>query len=193
MNGIHDDADGVGALGSLALIGAMFLFLVLGIAAVTCAARRRWRQSLRAALAAGLLVAVYAVSLVGVSVTAPAGSLATGEWKCFDDWCASVTSAVRTGDTVRVVLAVQNQGRREQAPDTPRAWLLHHGRRDEVAVPGLASRLPGGSSRQLPPIRLTAPEAELPRFLVTEGGFPSALVMGDDNSPCHPQPSWLLE
>ena len=141
---------------------------------------------------AGLLMAVYAVALVGASATAPARSLANGEWKCFDDWCVTITSVVRTGNTVQIVLTVQNQGHREQAPDTPRAWLLHNTRRDEVVVPGLASRLPGGSSRHLPPIRLTAPTAELPRFLVTEGGFPSVLVIGDDNSPFHPQPSWAL-
>lgn len=137
-------------------------------------------------------MALYALVLVGVSVTTPAGSLAAGEWKCFDDWCVSLTSVVRTGDTVQVVLAVRNQGRREQAPDTPRVWLDHQGRREEVLVPGLGSRVAGGATRELPPIQLTTPAAEGPRLLVTEGGFPSVLVIGDENSPLHPQSAWQL-
>lgn len=175
----------------MVLIGTTLLVLALGMAVVTFAARRQWRRSLRAAFTAGLLVTLYAVALVSVSVTSPARSLTTGEWKCFDDWCASVTSAVRTGDVVQVDLAVQNQGRGEQAPDTPRVWLVRQGRRDAVVVSGLESGLPGRSSRHLR-IQLVAPETENPLLLVTEGGFPSALVIGDENSPLHPQLAWRL-
>ncbi len=179
------------AAGASVLIGATLLVLALGVAALTFAARGRWRRSLRAAFTAGLLVTLYAVALVGVSATAPARSLATGEWKCFDDWCASVTSATRTGEIVQVDLAVRNQGRREQAPDTPQVWLVHDGRRDKVVLPALESRLPGRSSQHLR-VRVVAPATEHPLLLVTEGGFPSALVIGDENSPLHPQPAWQL-
>ena len=76
--------------------------------------------------------------------------------------------------------------------NTPRAWLLHGAERDELDVPELASRVPGGSTRELPPIRIVLPAAERPQLLVTEGGLPSLLVIGDDNSPFHPQPAWPL-
>lgn len=176
----------------MVLIGTTLLLFVLVVAAVGAAARRRWHRSLTAGLAVALLVALYAVALVGVSVTTPDRGLTSGEWKCFDDWCVWLTSAVWTGDTVQVALAVHNQGHREQAPDNPRAWLLHHGQRDEVLVPGLGARLASGFTRNLPPVRLNTPAAERPLLLVTEGGFPSVLVIGDDNSPFHPQPAWQL-
>lgn len=61
-------------------------------------------------------------------------------------------------------------------------WLVHNGRRDEVIVAGLTSRVPGGSVRRLPQIRLRSPASESPMRVVTEGGLPSRLVIGDDNS-----------
>ena len=183
---------GVGAVAALVLIGTGLLVLALAVTVVACAARGRRHQALGAAAAALVLVALYAVALVGVSATAPSRTLATGTWKCFDDWCVSLTSAVRSGDTVTVTLATRNQGRRQQAPDTQRVWLLHNGVRDEVIVSGLAAPVAGGTTRDLPPRRVTAPGGDDAQLLVTEGGFPSALVIGDDNSPFHPQPAWPL-
>jgi hypothetical protein len=179
-------------MGAIVLVGAVFLELALLIGAVAFLVGRSWNSALVAAILAGAIVVLYAVALVVVSVATPSRSLAPGEWKCFDDWCASVTSVTRTGDVVLVSVSVQNQGRREQAPDTPRLWLLHNGRRDQVLVAGLTSRVPGGSVRLLPQIRLVSAASENPMLVVTEGGFPSRLVIGDDNSPFHPQPAWPL-
>ncbi len=144
------------ALGALLLIGAVLLLLVLCSGALALAVRGHRREAVRAAASAGILVVVYAAALVGVAVASPGGELATGEWKCFDEWCASVASVSWAGDTVDVALDVQNRGRRSQAPDTARVWWLHDGRREEVVVPGLGSQVPGGSTRRLPHVRLTA-------------------------------------
>jgi hypothetical protein len=181
-----------GAMASLLLVAAALLVAVLMVAGLTYAARRRWRQSAMTMVVLAVVVTAYGVSLVVASASAPARDLAIGEWKCFDEWCASLTSVIRSGSAVEVVLSVQNRGRREQAPDTPRVWLLHDGRRDQLDLPDLASRIPGGSTRQLPGIRVVAPATDRPRLLVTEGGLPSVLVIGDDNSPFHPQSAWPL-
>jgi len=181
-----------GLMASLALVAAVLLAAALLVATLTFAVRRRWRQSSITGLALVAVMAAYGASLVGVSIFTPTRELAIGEWKCFDDWCASVTSATRSGDAIEIELSVQNRGRRAQAPDTPRAWLLHGAERNELDVPELASRVPGGSTRKLPPIRIVLPAAERPQLLVTEGGLPSLLVIGDDNSPFHPQPAWPL-
>lgn len=179
-------------MGAILLIGAVFLVVTLLLGVVVFAVQKSWSNARFAGFGAGATVIVYAVALLVVSVATPARSLTVGEWKCFDDWCASVTSVTRTRDAVLVTLSVRNQGRREQAPDAPRVWLVHAGHRDQVMVAGLASRVPGGSVHQLAPIELTAPTTESPRLLVTEGGVPSLLVIGDDNSPLYPQPSWPL-
>jgi hypothetical protein len=179
-------------MGAIVLLGSVFLVVVLMAAVLVLVVRRSWRSARVTSMVAGVIVIAYAAALMVFSVTAPARSLAMGEWKCFDDWCASVTSVTRTGDAVLVSLSVQNRGRREQAPDSPRVWLVHHGVRDEVIVPGLSSRVPGGSVRPLPQIRLVSPASDSPQLVVTEGGFPSRLVIGDDNSPFHPQPGWPL-
>ena len=90
-------------------------------------------------------------------------NLMVGEWKCFDDWCASVTSVARTGDAVLVTPSVRNPGRWEQAPSPPRVWPVHDGHRDQVTLAGLTSRIPGGSLRQLPQFGLKAPVTESPK------------------------------
>jgi hypothetical protein len=181
-----------GSMGAIVLVGSAFLVVGLLVAILVLMVRRSWRSARTAAVVAGSIVIIYGVALVVVSVTSPARNLAIGEWKCFDEWCASVTSTTRTGDEVLVTLSVQNRGRREQAPDTPRVWLVHNGRRGQLVVAGLTSRVSGGAVRQLPQVRVVSPASESPQLVVTEGGFPSRLVIGDDNSPFHPQPYWSL-
>ena len=179
-------------MGAIVLVGTVLLVLGLIVATLVLVVGRSWSGARVTSVVAGLIVIVYGVSLIVVSLTTPVRSLAMGEWKCFDDWCASVTSLTRTGDSVLVSLSLQNRGRREQAPDSPHLWLVLHGVRDEVIVAGLSSRVPGGSVRQLPQIRLVSPASDNPQLVVTEGGLPSRLVIGDDNSPFHPQPGWQL-
>ena len=181
-----------GPMGAILLIGAALVVVALLVAVVVFSIARSWTNARVAALVAGLIVILYGVAMVVVSVATPPRSLAIGEWKCFDDWCASVTSVNRTADAVLVVVSVENRGRREQAPDNPQVWLLRNGRRAAVNVPGLTSRVGGGSVRQLPAIPLTSAAAQGTQVLVTEGGFPRLLVIGDDNSLLHPQPAWPL-
>jgi len=179
-------------MASLLLVACILTAAVLLVAAVVLAARRQRRLSGLAGMILAISVLCYSTALVAVSVATPAHDLAIGEWKCFDEWCVTITSTHRTGDLVQVELSVQNRGRREQAPDTPRAWLLHNGLRDPIEVPDLTSRIPGGSTRRIALTPMTVPAQEHPQLLITEGGLPSFLVIGDDNSPFHPQPAWLL-
>jgi hypothetical protein len=179
-------------MAALVLILAVLVVAVLLVAALAYAARRRWRRLGVTLAVLAVVVASYAGTLVAVGVSAPTRDLAIGEWKCFDEWCVTLTSATPRGDAIEVVLAVQNRGRREQAPDSPHAWLLLDGQRNELVVPELGARIAGGSTRQLPPLLVSAPTTQHPRLLITEGGFPSVLTIGDDNSPFHPQPAWPL-
>jgi hypothetical protein len=86
-----------GLVASLVLVAAALLAAALLVAALTFAARRRWRQSGMTGLVLAVVIPAYGASLVGVSIFTPARELAIAEWKCFDDWCASVTSATGVG------------------------------------------------------------------------------------------------
>ena len=77
-----------GPTGAILLVGAVFLVVALLVAVGAYAVRKSWTNARVAALVAGLLVIVYWAALVVVDVATPARSLAIGEWKCFDDWCA---------------------------------------------------------------------------------------------------------
>lgn len=92
----------VGLMGAIVLVGAVFLVVALLVALAVLAVRTSWTNARVTAMVAGSVVIVYAAALVIVSLATPARSLAIGEWMCFDDWCASVTSVTRTGDAVLV-------------------------------------------------------------------------------------------
>ncbi len=179
-------------MGALLLLATCLLVPGLVVVAVLSAVRGRRRRAAAASILAAVLVAAYGAGMLVASTIATTRDLRVGEWKCFDEWCATLTAAPRAGDDVQVVLSLRNSGRREQAPDSPRVWLVHGPVREEVVVPDLGSRIAGGGTRQLPAVHLRAPLPEQPLLVVTEGGFPSFLVIGDDNSPFHPQRGWRL-
>ncbi len=179
-------------MGAVLLLGTTAVLIMLLAMMARFAVRRSARGVRLAGLAAAIVVAAYATSLVVVSAATPARPLAVGEWKCFDDWCVTLSSSQRSGDQVTIMLSVRNRGQREQAPDTARAWLLHGDARDAVPVPGLDARIAGSNTTALAPVQIAAPVSAHPSLLVTEGGLPSVLVIGDENSPLHPPRSWPL-
>jgi len=183
------DPDGVTAI---LLLATALGVLVLAAGALVLLARGRRRHAALTATAILVVVVLYLLALVGVSLGTPDRTLAAGEWKCFDDWCVTLVSAPRAGDSVTVQLAVQNRGRRQQTPDSPHVWLVHDGHRDEVTVAGLARPVAAGTTVALPALTLTAPASGRPELVATEGGWPSVVVIGDENSPFHPQPGWDL-
>jgi hypothetical protein len=83
---------------ALLLILAALGTMVLLIAAVVAALRRRTHSAVRRGAAAVVLVATYAIALIAVGVASRARTLSDGEWKCFDDWCVTVASAVPAAD-----------------------------------------------------------------------------------------------
>jgi len=78
-------------------LGNLLFFVFLLTTAILTAmvayrkARRRKTRSLAVAILACLCA--YAAALVGVSLHSETRQLPFGADKCFDDWCATVTSA----------------------------------------------------------------------------------------------------
>ena len=67
------------------------------------------------------------------------------------------------------------------------------GHRDEVVLTALTQPVAGGTAVVLPAITLDAPAFGRPKLVVTEGGWPSVAIIGDENSPFHAQPGWDLD
>ncbi len=172
----------------LALLAAV---LMLGVS-IYLLLRREWGGARRASTMFGLLVACYAGILLAFGLASRPVRLAVGQRKCFDDWCFVVTGVKKESGRLVVNVATINSGRRTQAPDTPRAFVEVDGKASQVDFTGLGDRIEGGASREFVeslPVPEAAREVEL---YVTEGGFPSQLVIDDENSPFHAKSKWRL-
>jgi hypothetical protein len=178
---------------ALLLILAVLGTVVLLIAALVAALRRRTHSAMRRGAAAVVLVGTYAIALIAVGVASRAHTLSDGEWKCFDDWCLAVASATPAADGREVTLLVRNAGRgHAQRPDAPQAYL-DPGRRP-LAIAGLDQRLDPGQTATLHVLvpRSDTASGSGTRLIIIEGGWPSHVVIGDENSPWHAHAGWTL-
>lgn len=183
----------VAALGLVAVVAGL---LAAGALAAAAWLRGQRRSAARRLVAGVTLGGLYAAGLLGVSVTSTERRLAIGEVKCFDDWCVTVRSAPHVAghsDQRHLAIAVLSRARRvAQRPDNPAAFLVTDAGEEQIRVPGLDQRLAPGQEALLQ-VTLTVPTAARdPRLLVTEGGVPSQLVIGDENSPWHAHSTWPL-
>lgn len=168
---------------------------VLAVSAGISVVRRQRRSAVRRVVFAGTAVAIYAVVLFAVSLASKPKTLADGDWKCFDEWCVTLVStapASPPGTGQHLVIQVHNKGRRAQRPDAPRAFIVKIGHQIPITVPNLTGRVDGGSTVTLPVTVLLSGPAASAQLLITEGGFPSRLSIGDENSPWHAKQSWQL-
>ncbi len=179
---------------ALLLIVAVLSTVGLLVATLVAALRHRGRSALRWGAATAVVVVAYAVALVAVGAASRPRTLADGQWKCFDDWCVTVASVTPTANGRDVTLQVRNAGRgRAQRPDAPQAYLDPAGQ--PIEVDGLDQRLEPGQMATLH-VSLPLPDATGggpgARLVVTEGGWPSRIVIGDENSPWHAHAGWTL-
>jgi len=183
-------------IASLLLVGTVLVVLAGTALAVVCVARRDWRRAAGCGIGVLALGVVYAATLVTVAITSRATTLAYGQVKCFDDWCVtvrSVTTPAGDGDRRQVTLVVTSRARGiDQRPDSPAVHLVTGAGSTPLRVPGLDQRLAPGQAVTLVVLVTVGPAARRPRLLVTEGGAPSRLVIGDENSPFHATSTWPL-
>jgi hypothetical protein len=141
----------------------------------------------------GVLVGIYAVALIGTSLTSHRSMLQLGEAKCFDDWCFSVDKVSRSPQGLTLAVAASNNGRHPERPDTPRAFLVVDGKPVAIDCPKLSEQV-GGHGENPFTIQLPVPlGAKTLDFLVTEGGGPSPFIIGDENSPLHAKAVWPIK
>lgn len=177
------------------MILAVLAVVALAVSAGISVVRRQPHHAARRAAYAGMIVVIYAVMMLVVSLASRPATLADGDWKCFDEWCVTLVSTSPVsppGTGQHLVIQVHNKGRRAQQPDAPQAFIVRDGHQVPVTISNLAGRIGGGSVVTLPvTVHLTGPAVSA-QLLITEGGFPSRLTIGDENSPWHARQSWQL-
>lgn len=112
-----------------------FVFLLTTAILTTGIAYRKARRRKTQSLAVAILVCfcAYAAVLVGVSLNSETRQLTLGADKCFDDWCATVTSARSLPKSdwavgtklVAITLHISNRARQAAfRPSQPRVTLV---------------------------------------------------------------------
>jgi len=185
---------------SLAADAAMLVtaaaLIVLVVGAAVQLVRRRPRSAVGLACAAGALVAVYGVALVGAGLASGARQLRPGDTKCFDDWCAAMLAA-RPGAAVGTLLVdvqLQNRGRgRAMRSNLARAYVELPGGGEVAPRDGSAMQtfLQPGERADVQLTFVLPPGRHPARFVVVEGGG-FAPEIGGESSPFHGVAGWPL-
>lgn len=203
--------------GDLIFLATGLMIVVSVVVLAIALATRHWQFVRRVSLVGVTWLLIYAVALLVVSWVTPQQTLAMGQEHCFDDMCFSVTQAriansvtsqdgashVAQGAYYIVTVQLRNKARRQpQKPDSPGAYLVDSSghtyqlARDGRQAIGQEARWDERlqpDERQTRELVFDAPTNAGPfSLVVTEGGWPSALVIGDENSPFHQKTAMRL-
>lgn len=123
----------------VAFLAAIITLVLTAIAAIRGQSARVRRLLGRLGLGLGL----YAGVMVAVSLVSPGRAVPAGQEQCFDDWCISITNAVRTrtttGDQIDVAFRLASHaGRVSQREQYVVPYLL-----DEAGARHAAQPAPG--------------------------------------------------
>jgi hypothetical protein len=197
----------VNDLGSLAF--ALFLLTAVVLTLVLLYRKLRGRRIRGIAWAIFICLLVYAILLVGVSLTSETRTLALGTDKCFDDWCATVTgaqslpklSAPPGMKLVAVTLRVSNRARQAAfRPSQPRVRLalasgealapsavaLHEFETQAGTQQNLAKRIMAGDSFQTTLVYDVPVVTREASVVLLEGpALLTSVLVGDENSVFH--------
>jgi hypothetical protein len=188
-----------------------FLLTIAILTAVVAYRKARRRKTRRLAVAILVCLCAYAAALVGVSLNSETRQLTLGAEKCFDDWCATVTSArslpkpngaVGT-KLVAITFHISNRARQAAfRPSQPRVTLVlasgdtvtpsETAQREFEKQAGpqesLAKRLVAGDGFQTTLIFKVPDATREASVVLLEGPAIITLVLvGDENSFLHPK------
>ncbi|HEY1391094.1 MAG TPA: DUF4352 domain-containing protein [Ktedonobacterales bacterium] len=193
----------------VSLVGALSVLMALVYGVFT-----RRRQLIRVLLTgAAIWLAVYTFLLVSASLFTPQPVLEAHQERCFDEMCFSVLNAatqatVGDGEQAQaaqglyyaVTVQLRNASQRTaQKPDHP-AFFLDDGRGHQYQLSPTAQQAlgqqPVWDTRLQPGERQSRPlvfdasanllhQSPQPRLGITEGSWPTPLIIGDENSPLH--------
>lgn len=123
--------------------------------------------------------------------------------KCFDDWCVSVMNITKQNsdrtNIYAITLQVANHARvRAQRPDHPAVYIIdEEGKIYKESYPeqvvyekqfgiqrALESRIEAQTSYQTTMV-FVLPKEQKGYIVITEGGFPTPLIIGDEGSFLH--------
>ena len=190
------------------------LSFLITVVAILRAGYRLLRQRVAAAKQTAtrlaVFIAMYAVTLVVVSLATPQQRLRVGDLRCFDEWCITVVNTSRqprVGDVaangifyvVTVRVSSRSRGRRQREVDVSTYLADSLGRRFDVspsgqgalertglAGPPVTSFVdPGGSFESRLAYDVPIDATDVGFVKTSQGWFPFRLIIGDSSSFLH--------
>jgi hypothetical protein len=172
--------------------------------------RKRAAAARQTATRLALFLAIYAVTLVVVSLVAPQERLRAGEVRCFDEWCIAVASASRQPSignvsangvfyVVTVRVSSRSRGRRQREVDVYTYLTDRLGRRFDVSstgqnalqraglagVPVTSFVDPGGSFESHLAYDVPKDATDIGFVKTSYAWFPARLIIGESSSFLH--------
>lgn len=176
----------------LLFLGFALFIVVQSVRIVCLVVARNFSKAAQTGASLALFTVCYSAILFGVALCSHAQALEMGEEKCFDEWCISLSKTQPTGSGEILTLKTHNKGRRPQSPDHPKLFLDANRSQTLLELPWLYERLDGREVREHCVFIPRKSEGERVKLVPVEGGWPSKLVIGDDNSPFHAKPYWVV-
>jgi hypothetical protein len=176
-------------LGGLVLIGAVLAIVLLLLRGLALILLRRGGAA-GPLIAAAVVSGAYTMALLMFSLTSHDRTIDLGQPKCFDDWCVTVMRAEHDDTSAIVEVEVKSQAARAQMrPDRPQVEVVDM--RGRVFTPVSTSDPP--LNKELAPGEefvksfnfKVARNLQHPVVLVSEGGWLTRLIIGDENSYLH--------
>lgn len=150
----------------------------------------------RAALAVVLLAIVAVVGVVGSTyvVSRTVHHLPFQREFCFAEWCITPTAYHSSPESAEVDVHVRSDAKAAtQRPDHPQAWLVEQsGAPAGGPQAGLDRRIGPGQSYDVSLVFAVGAGGACPRFLVSEGAWPSFLGLAYAPSPFTERVDWPL-
>ncbi|MEP6916317.1 MAG: hypothetical protein ABJC89_11760 [Acidobacteriota bacterium] len=194
----------------LAFVISFLVTVVALIRACYLLLRKRMAAAKQTATRLVAFVAIYAVTLVVVSLTTPQTRLHLGDVRCFDEWCITVTGASRQPSiadvsanglfyVVTVQVSSRARGRRQREVDVDTYLTDTRGRRFDVSPAGqgalqragLAGAAvtsfvdPGATFESRLAYDVPKDVTDLGFVKTSHGWFPTRLIIGESSSFLH--------
>ena len=191
-------------MGTIFFLLAVLSIFVCVVLLLYRLARRQYAPARTMGLVLGGGVGIYMAALVMTSLTSTSGVLPLNQNKCFDEWCAAVVKinplpAANGAQDFAVTLKISNTGRgRAQRPDSPHVFVVDTTqKRYDVSLDGQSAyesqNGPQPAINQLIQAGMTftttlvfrLPTDIKANLVITEGGWPTYFIIGDEGSLWH--------
>ncbi len=159
-------------------------------------ATRGWLRPKRGGLVVVLVVIVATVGVVGsiYVINGTAVHLPYQREFCFAEWCVTPTAYYPGPDSAEVSVHVRSDAKAlSQRPDHPQAWLVEQSGALVGGPQGGLDRTAGpAQSYDVSLVFAARAAGACPRFLMSEGAWPSFLGLGYAPSPFTERVDWPL-